>query len=360
MSAEFIVPRRAGGRPEHEGNALFLAKAASWLIKKQNSDGGWSEVPDPSSPSSPSSIDNTFNVLRSLRSLRRQQIDVEGLERSIDRAQKFCRDVSPGDHDPISAFAFLLRARLLDAAGPTSKTVMDAVDAIVSRKKQWYDYRAHYYNEVLIVGLALGEWRHALEAAGQKLFTLDYAGRPALESFLCEFPTEAPTFYSRQSSSSIDRWLSSLSRTRFHWVVPWLEDVLNVKDLAGITLAFLFLLGFYMDSDVIRAVTLLNAGSIPWPTIPFVAAYLAWLLVKIRSHKRHWTNIAVTSLMSFAIAGGLVYWIGQANPEFRPLLDLQDHWGEALRLFLFFDLLLDVGKNIVDLAKIDEVFFPRK
>ncbi len=187
------------GNPDRE----TLGRVVRWLLRVQNPDGGW-----PDKPRSPSSIDNTYNVLRALIEARNLGIAIEGLNEALKKTEQFVHLPVHLDNASPSGLAMTLRARLLFAQSAFDRPVVESLDALERYKERWYTPAAHYYNAILICGLAVAEW---LDKAREEGNPYERTRVSRGQRFLLDFPVDIPPFCPGHRGGLYERMLGALA-----------------------------------------------------------------------------------------------------------------------------------------------------
>ena len=257
-----------------------LSSVVRWFVRLQNTDGGWGERKD-----GPSSVDNTFNVLRALKFSLQEGIKVDGLEDTLQQGRDYILDnrhiTRKAD---ISSLAMLLRARLLLSSDAYSVEIIRVLDAITERSHEWYSPQAHFYNAVLITGLALAEWLSLTRSAGNP-YARQRRNKDKALAFLMDFPVKMPGFYPGSKGGIVERLLNGLTTTHLHGLASFIEGSLTLHDISSMCLSVLIFFGIYVDSDLIKAIMLPDEPFVY--TTPLLAIYVSWLLLKWRSRPSH-------------------------------------------------------------------------
>ncbi len=328
-----------------------IAGAVRWLVAAQNAEGGWGDRwrANPN-------IDNTFNAVRALMAFLDRGAEDEALRADVHKALAKAKTyvlqdthlAGAAERENPSGLAMCLRARLLfcgqgrDALrdlNPWHKAVLDALDAIADTHEAWFHPQAHYYNAILIVGLALAEWRHKVVEHGKRVYALARNSRGL--RFLLDFPIRLPPLFPGARESLYDRLLDALVAARLHPVAFWLERAITFREIGSMLASIVLLASVYANQDLVQAVAVPGGG---WGfLIPIAALYALWLIWKWR-HRRSTPAFFSTLVMAWLAAWGLITWLGAAwQAAFLHAAPAPEFW----RVLLFFALLADAGSRMV-------------
>jgi len=329
-------------------DVLSLSCVVRWFVCLQNPDGGWSER-----KGGTSSVDNTFNVLRALKVAFQKGLKVEGLEESIQKGKDYTFDDKHITRKAdISRFAMLLRARLLFADDPYSTEIMRVLDTITDRADEWCSPQAHFYNSLLITGLAIAEWLSISRTAGNP-YAWSRKNKDKALTFLFDFPVQMPSFYPKSKVGIVENFLNELTTTRLHGLTNFIERSITIQDISAMFLSVLIFFGIYVDSDLIKAI-MLPGNTFVYAT-PLLAIYISWLLLKWRSRPST-LNFISTTLLAAIMAWGLIWWLSLSNDQIETALNnITIGNPEFWRLILFFALFIDIGKRLISRTHLDRL-----
>jgi len=331
---------------QHDG----LVKVVHWLVQRQNPDGGWGEKIE-----GLSSVDNTFNVLRALNLAYKQGLSVKGIEEALEKGRCYVYEKKHLDvHCQISSLAMLLRVRLLFAKTPYDPEIMQVLDAIAVRTNEWYNPKAHYYNAILIIGLALSEWLVKARSIDNPYAHSRNKGDKGL-AFMLDFPVRTPPFYQGARDGAIERLLDALVTTRFNGLAPLMEDSITFRDVTAMFLTLIIFSGVYVNSDLINAILLPNASNQTSYLIPFVSIYGIWLWLKWRI-RPNTVNFFATTGLAWFLSWGIIQWLGLSNKDILNVLQEMTNPSSLWRMLLFFALFIDIGKHLVSKLQLDKIF----
>ncbi len=330
------------GNPDRE----TLGRVVRWLLRVQNPDGGW-----PDKPRSPSSIDNTYNVLRALIEARNLGIAIEELNEALKKTEQFVHLPVHLDNASPSGLAMTLRARLLFAQSAFDRPVVESLAALERYKERWYTPAAHYYNAILICGLAVAEW---LDKAREEGNSYERTRVSRGQRFLLDFPVDIPPFCPGHRGGLYERMLGALAAGRMYPAASLIEETFTIRDFGGMVLGPILFFAVYVDADLLRAVMVRGEGHAY--TLPFALLYAAWLSLKWRDRSTT-SNFFATTLLAWGLALGLIAWLGTAWKTGGGIPDWHD-WGDPAfwRLGLFFALMIDAGRRLVHQTHLDRIF----
>ena len=324
-----------------------LGRVVRWLLRTQNPDGGW---PDKTGASS--SIDNTYNVSRALIEAGNQGIPIEGLKEALAKAERFVHLPVHLHSTSPSRLAMTLRARLLFARRAFERPVIESVDALVRCQEHWYTPNAHYYNAILICGLALAEWLDKAREEGNPYErTRDSRGL----RFLLDFPVNIPPFYPGYRGGLYERVLGALAAGHMYPAASIIEETFTIRDFGGMVLGLILFFAFYVNTDLLHAVMVRGEGHAY--TLPFALLYAAWLSLKWRDRSTT-SNFLATTLFAWGLALGLMAWLGTTWGKTDGGIPSWHDWRDPAfwRLGLFFALMIDAGRRLVRQTHLDRIF----
>ena len=330
------------GAPDRE----MVGRVVRWLLRVQNPDGGW-----PDKPGALSSIDNTYNVSRALLEARKRGVTIEGLNEALAKTEQFVYQPVHLHSASPSSLAMTLRARLLFTRGAFDRPVIESVDALEQCKEHWYTPTAHYYNAILICGLALAEWLDKAREEGNPYErTRDSRGL----RFLLDFPVDIPPFCPGYRGGIYERLLGALAAGRMYPAASLIEETFTIRDFGGMVLGLILFFAVYVDADLLHAVMVRGEGHAY--TLPFGLLYAAWLLLKWRDRSTT-LNFLATTLLAWGLAMGLMAWLGTAWKTGGEIPSWHDWRDPAFwRLGLFFALMIDAGRRLVRQTHLDRIF----
>ncbi len=349
----------------------LINKVCKWLIKKQNTDGGWSET-----SYEKSNVDNTFNVLRALieaKPFLNKEI-LDELSVCLKEAKEFLNSINPFKLETVSLKSMYLRARLLIEKNPLSPNILNAAEALINVKDKWYNPRGHLYNEILIAGISLAEWRKKLELNNVDIFSETRKRYSNALYFLFSIHIELSPFFSGYREGireNILNFLTKVSRNyRLINVVDKLSKSITVKDILASVFATIVMLGFFFSEEFVNAIMLpyISSSSIEFKvflTSIFVILYITWIIIKIKL-RLNFFHFFITTFISIAIAFFLVeMWLKYSNEKINGyiLSYLFEKNNKNLSLFLdefrliiIYALLIDIGRKLIDISIIDIIF----
>ena len=187
--------------------------------------------------------------------------------------------------------------------------IMRVLDAITERADEWYSPQAHFYNAVLITGLALAEWLSLTRSAGNP-YAHQRRNKDKALIFLLDFPVKMPGFDPGSRGGIVERLLNGLTTTQLHGLADFIEGSLTLHDISSMCLSVLIFFGIYVDSNLIKAIMLPDEPFVY--TTPLLAIYISWLLLKWRSRPSI-LNFISTTLLAAIMAWGLILWLGLSN-----------------------------------------------
>ena len=200
-------------------------------------------------------------------------IKVDGLEDTLQQGRDYILDnrhiTRKAD---ISSLAMLLRARLLLSSDAYSVEIIRVLDAITERSHEWYSPQAHFYNAVLITGLALAEWLSLTRSAGNP-YARQRRNKDKALAFLMDFPVKMPGFYPGSKGGIVERLLNGSTTTHLHGLASFIEGSLTLHDISSMCLSVLNFFGIYVDSDLIKAIMLPDEPFVY--TTPLLAIYVS-------------------------------------------------------------------------------------
>ena len=355
----------------HQDKEL-IEKVSRWLIKKQNADGGWSEI-----SSDKSNIDNTFNVLRALveaKPFLSEEV-LKKLNISFEKANEFLNKIDPFKLETVSLKSMCLRTYLLMEKDPLSPNILTAAESIINIKDKWYNPHRHLYNEILIAGISLAEWRKKLEKNKIDVYAETKKGNSKALSFLFSIDAELSPFFSGYREGIRENILNFLTKLRcnhrFISIINELSKSITVKDILASIFATIVMLGFFFSEEFVNAIILPYIPSKEAEfkvllTFVFILIYSVWFLIKIKL-RLNFLHLFMTTIISLAIAFFLVeIWLKYSNERINGyilsyLLEKSDIKNpslllDELRLIILYAFLIDIGRKLIDISIIDMIF----
>ena len=325
-----------------------------WLLRRQK-EGGWSD-----SPEGNPNVDNTFNAVRALKASQdflEPALRTE-VERSLERAIRFLEDIDPYSLRTVSLRAMHLRAILLLAEDPLDKRVLKSLKALTDMKERWLSKEGHLYNEMLIAGIALGEW---LGSVKENPYRLAREGYEELKE-LFSFPAEIPPLLPGHRDGVGERILNFLARAhRGYRLAEKLSESLTVRDLISLVIATFLMLGVFLSEDFLKALILpeRNPRVDLYSTLLVLTLYLLWLSVKFRL-RESFLHFLTTTALSILIASFLLWgWLRYSNEMVSSLLK-EGEFLPLLRVLVIFSLILDVGRRLINVSELDRIILSRR
>ena len=337
-----------------EEDGELINGAVRWLLRRQK-EGGWSD-----SPEGNPNVDNTFNAVRALKASQdflEPALRTE-VERSLERAEKFLQEVDPYSLRTVSLRAMHLRAMLLLTEDPLDKKVLRSLKALTDLKDRWFSREGHLYNEMLIAGIALGEWLRSVRTNPYRLAREGYEELKDLFSF----PVEIPPLLPGHRDGVGERILNFLAKAhRGYKLAEKLSESITVRDIVSLIIATFLMLGVFLSEDFLRALILPERDHKVdlYSTILVLSLYLLWLFIKFR-FRESFLHFVSTTLLSILIALFLLWgWLRYSNEMVSSLLK-EGEFLPLLRVLVIFSLILDVGRRLINVSELDRIILSRR
>ncbi len=338
-----------------EEDKILINRAVKWLLKRQK-EGGWSDSPE-GSPN----VDNTFNAVRALKASR-EFLDPAlrmKVERSLEEARKFLNRIDPYELRAVSLRAMYLRAKLLLIEDPLDKKVLKSLKALTDMKDRWFSKEGHLYNEMLIAGIAIGEWLCSVKENPYRL--VREGGNEELKELL-SFPVEIPPLFPGHRDGVGERLLNFLVKThRGYRLVEKLSESFTIRDMVSLIVAAFLMLGIFLSEDFLKALILpeRNSKVDVYSTLIVISLYFLWLSIKFR-FRESILHFLITTILSILIALFLLWGWLRYSDEMVSFLLKEGEILPLLRIVIVFSLILDVGRRLINVSELDRILLSRR
>ncbi len=343
----------------------LIEKVCRWLVDVQNEDGGWSER-----VGGISNIDNTFNAVRALKTslpFLDSNKDIKGkVERALDKAEKYIYSINPENLNIVSLNAMLIRSILAinESGFIRDKFFLHSLEVLLKRKGRWYTKKAHIYNELLIVAIALAETIKKLKEKGKVKDFIKYLAEESknVKEFLFDFPVDIPPFYPGYRDSLWEKFLNSLAKTSISpKFIDILSESITIKDIYSLFLSIFIFFTLIANDDFLKSIILpkvidQNLHKFDIISTLFIGIiYTSWLVMKykFRASTVHFISTTVLSIISAHIL--CVYWLKYSFDIVEKYVNFINT--PYIRLLLSIALVLDLGKRFLDISRINRLFF---
>lgn len=281
------------------------------------------------------------------------------VERSLEEARKFLNRIDPYELRAVSLRAMYLRAKLLLIEDPLDKKVLKSLKALTDMKDRWFSKEGHLYNEMLIAGIAIGEWLCSVKENPYRL--VREGGNEELKELL-SFPVEIPPLFSGHRDGVGERLLNFLVRThRGYRLVEKLSESFTIRDMVSLIVAAFLMLGIFLSEDFLKALILpeRNSKVDVYSTLIVISLYFLWLSIKFR-FRESILHFLITTILSILIALFLLWGWLRYSDEMVSFLLKEGEILPLLRIVIVFSLILDVGRRLINVSELDRILLSRR